>query len=229
MATETAARDQTGIRLSGLSHMAVPVRDEYRAAKFYMTILNADLDHLSQTVRDALPDRLKEKYGPTARGGLGMTVCDGFLINLFTQDYGQPAPGQHHPHFSFEVRGTDLWQWVEHLTYWGVPFGGPEIHHHSGNVSIYFSDPDGNRVELHCKTVTEELMQQLLPGKPLSMPLNDKGERLGRQTARRTHRMWCDVPQPHLRVPELGTIRSRRPGGPERTGHEGFRRRFLRI
>lgn len=169
MAIESSTRLRTSVNIHGLSHMTLPVHDRFAAARFYTTIFNCEIDH-------EIPlDRVRP-----GSGNIEVTVelCDGIEVGLFEQDHGQPGPEQGHPHHAFEVRAEDVPAWIEQLEYWGVPFFGPRAHG-ATTCSIYFNDPDGNHLELHCTDYPEELTGQLprghqvAAGEPSHAPAND--------------------------------------------------------
>lgn len=130
------------LHIQGLNHTTVPVRDRYRAALFYVAVLGGEMHHESD------PDRVKQ--GKARALQVGVRLCSGLEIDLFEQDYGQPKLEQAHPHHAFDVPAESLPQWAEHLKKWGVPLAGPMTRAGTGGAEIYFRDPDGNHLELHC-------------------------------------------------------------------------------
>ena len=131
------------LRLHGLSHTTVPVRDRYKAARFYVAVLGAEVSN------EAPPDRVK--LGLSRSLQIGLLMASGIELDVFEQDYGQPAWDQSHPHHAFDVPAEDVAAWVEQLTKWRVPFFGPMTRSGTTGCEIYFNDPDGNHLEINCR------------------------------------------------------------------------------
>jgi catechol 2,3-dioxygenase-like lactoylglutathione lyase family enzyme len=131
------------LRLRGLSHTTVPVRDRYKAARFYVAVLGAEVSN------EAPPDRVK--LGLSRSLQIGLLMASGIELDVFEQDYGQPAWDQSHPHHAFDVPAEDVAAWVEQLTKWRVPFFGPMTRSGTTGCEIYFDDLDGNHLEINCK------------------------------------------------------------------------------
>lgn len=130
------------LHIRGLNHTTVPVRDRYKAARFYVAVLGGEVHHESD------PDRVKK--GQARALQIGVRLCSGLEIDLFEQDYGQPNWDQAHPHHAFDVPAESLLKWAEQLKKWRVPMAGPMTRAGTGGAEIYFNDPDGNHLELHC-------------------------------------------------------------------------------
>ncbi len=130
------------LRIRALNHTTIPVRDRYRAASFYVAVLGGEMHH------ESAPDRVKKGLARSLQ--VGLRLCAGLEIDLFEQDYGQPAWDQSHPHLAFEVPSEALDSWVEQLKKWRVPFVGPMTRPGTRHAEIYFNDPDGNHLELIC-------------------------------------------------------------------------------
>lgn len=130
------------LRVRALNHTTIPVRDRYKAARFYIAVLGGEAHH------ESAPDRVKKGLARSLQ--VGVRLCEGLEIDLFEQDYGQPGWDQSHPHHAFDVPAETLEQWAEQLKKWQVPFVGPMTRAGTGGAEIYFNDPDGNHLELHC-------------------------------------------------------------------------------
>ncbi len=156
MALGTSAPAGTRVRIRGLNHFTLPVRDRYAAARFYTAVFNCEVDHESS------PDRVKKGLARSLQ--VGVTLCDGIELDLFEQDHGQPTVDQAHPHHAFDVGADQVPLWVEQLRYWGVPFVGPMTRAGTHGCEIYLNDPDGNHLELHCSQYPDELREQLAVG-----------------------------------------------------------------
>ena len=155
MAIETTASEGVDIRIRGLSHFTLPVRDRYVAARFYAAVLNGEVVH------ELDPEAVR--LGRARALFLGVKLCDGIVLDLFEQPYGQPQVEQAHPHHAFDITADDVPVWLERLRYWQVPFVGP-ITRGSPAIEIYFRDPDGNQLELNCRNYPAELRQALPKG-----------------------------------------------------------------
>lgn len=142
MTTDFLNPDAT-LHIRGLDHATVPVRDRYRAARFYIAVLGAEAHHESD------PDRVKKGLARALQ--VGVRVSPTLEFDLFEQDYGQPKFDQSHPHHAFDVPSESLVSWAAHLKKWGVPHVGPMTRTGTGSAEIYFTDPDGNPLELHCQ------------------------------------------------------------------------------
>jgi catechol-2,3-dioxygenase len=130
------------LHIRALNHTTIPVRDRYKAARFYVTVLGGEIHHESD------PDRVKKGLARALQ--VGVRLCSGLEIDLFEQDFGQPEWDQSHPHHAFDVPAETLEDWAAHLKQWGVPMVGPMTRAGTGGAEIYFNDPDGNHLELHC-------------------------------------------------------------------------------
>jgi len=130
------------LHIRALNHTTFPVRDRYKAARFYVAVLGGELHH------ESAPDRVKKGLARSLQ--VGVRICPGLELDLFEQDYGQPTWNQSHPHMALDVPPEDLEKWAEHLKKWQVPFVGPMTRAGTGGAEIYFNDPDGNHLEFHC-------------------------------------------------------------------------------
>ncbi len=130
------------LHIRALNHTTIPVRDRYKAALFYVAVLGGEIHH------ESAPDRVKKGLARSLQ--VGVRLCSGLEIDLFEQNYGQPAWDQSHPHHALDVPAEELKKWAAHLKKWKVPFVGPVTRAGTGSTEIYFNDPDGNHLELHC-------------------------------------------------------------------------------
>ncbi len=156
MAAPTSVHPGMQVRIRGLNHFTLPVRDRYAAARFYCAVFNCEVDHESS------PDRVAKGLARALQ--VGVKLCNGIELDLFEQHYGQPTVEQAHPHHAFDVAADDVPRWVEQLTYWQVPFVGPMTRAGTKGCEIYFNDPDGNHLELHCSDYPAELRERLAVG-----------------------------------------------------------------
>ncbi len=130
------------LHIRALNHTTIPVRDRYKAALFYVAVLGGEIHH------ESAPDRVKKGLARSLQ--VGVRLCSGLEMDLFEQNYGQPAWDQSHPHHALDVPAEELERWAAHLKKWKVPFVGPVTRAGTGSAEIYFNDPDGNHLELHC-------------------------------------------------------------------------------
>ena len=125
------------INLSGIGHVLLRVADEEASKRFF---------------RDVLGFRIAEQ--DPEHGGVFMTLGDGFhTIDIAQHPTPQDAPRPRHgqlglAHIAFKVASyAALREAYSHLLKNGV-----EIQRAADHVcqrSIYFADPDGNRLEIY--------------------------------------------------------------------------------
>ena len=132
------------LHIQALNHTTIPVKDRYRAARFYVAVLGGEVHH------ESAPDRVKKGLARSLQ--VGVRLCAGLEVDLFEQSHGQPAWDQSHPHHALDVPAEDLEKWAAHLKEWQVLFVGPMTRPGTGSAEIYFNDPDGNHLEFHCSS-----------------------------------------------------------------------------
>jgi hypothetical protein len=115
-----------------LNHLTIPVKDRYRAARFYIVALGAEAHH------ESAPDRVAKGLSRSLQFGIRMAA--NFEIDLFEQDFGQPDWNQSHPHLALDTSAEDLEKWVEHFKKWHIPFVGPMTRAGLG-VQRFINDP----------------------------------------------------------------------------------------
>ena len=135
------------LHIRGLNHLTMPVKDRYRAARFYVVALGGEIDH------ESAPDRVQKGLSRSLQVGVRMAL--GLELDLFEQDYGQPGWDQSHPHLALDTSAEDLERWAQHLRRWKVPFVGPITRAGTKGAELYFNDPDGNHLEIHCSNVPD--------------------------------------------------------------------------
>ena len=135
------------LHIRGLNHLTMPVKDRYRAARFYIVVLGAEAHH------ESAPDRAAKGLARSLQ--TGVRLAPGFEVDLFEQSYGQPDWNQSHPHLALDTSAEDLAKWTEHFKKWQVPFVGPMTRAGTTGAEIYFNDPDGNHLEIHCSSVPQ--------------------------------------------------------------------------
>ena len=135
------------LHILGLNHLTMPVKDRYRAARFYVVVLGGEIHH------ESAPDRVQKGLSRSLQ--VGVRMAPGLELDLFEQDYGQPGWDQSHPHLALDTSAEDLEKWAEHLRRWKVPFVGPITRAGTKGAELYFNDPDGNHLEIHCSNVPD--------------------------------------------------------------------------
>jgi catechol-2,3-dioxygenase len=145
-------------KIRGLNHLTLPVRDRYKAARFYVAVLGGEITH------ETSPDSVKQGLARAAQ--IGVQIAPGVQIDLFEQDYGQPNWDQGHPHIALDVSAEALAVWKEHLSSWGVPSAGPIQRGKSPAAELYFTDPDGNHLECCCSNYPDRASLPMGPYDP---------------------------------------------------------------
>jgi len=115
----------------GLRHLALNVRDPEASREFYMRVMQMQLEwkpdadniYLTSAGQDNLAlHRAKAERGPT---------------------------GQSLDHLGFIARtADDVDAWAEWIKSQGITLSAPPKTHRDGARSFYFSDPDGNSVQM---------------------------------------------------------------------------------
>jgi catechol 2,3-dioxygenase-like lactoylglutathione lyase family enzyme len=125
--------------LTGMDHAAIAVHDVERAVRFYQEALGGIV------------------YYSTGFGEPGRTPHVFMYVGSVLLQVGYPNDGKtfadptsqsHWPHVAFGASAAVLDQVAERLSDLGVPFSGPRSHLNVEAVSIYFKDPDHNKLEV---------------------------------------------------------------------------------
>ncbi|MCP1292519.1 fosfomycin resistance glutathione transferase [Chromobacterium sp. S0633] len=120
------------MKLNGLNHLTLAVRDLERAWDFYALTLGCQ---------------------PHARwDGGGYLSLDGLWLCLSLDPAAAPAPG--YTHYAFGVDAADFPAWRERLAAAGVRQWRDN---RSEGDSLYFLDPDGHQLELHVGSLASRL------------------------------------------------------------------------
>jgi catechol 2,3-dioxygenase-like lactoylglutathione lyase family enzyme len=130
------------ISLDGLSHTGFDVEDLDRTEKFYTEVLGAKVEWKRETGRT----RLMKLYV----GNLGLSIPE--------RPKGTPKPDVPFAiHFAYRADPEHALQYVEHVRSCGVEVDGPVGHgNEPQNVSWFFADPDGYRLEIEAHYATAE-------------------------------------------------------------------------
>jgi len=130
-------------------HITLPVRDLNKAARFYTQVLNMKI-----LTPPPSPEVIAKRR---AEGSMRFPSCNVSYnakpkISLFEYDRGFPEWDQDHPHTAFCVRAEDIDWCAQRLRDQGIPYDGPSLRGPAGGASLYFNDPDGNKLEFHAPT-----------------------------------------------------------------------------
>ncbi len=135
--------DRTFHGITGMSHTGFDVEDLDRTIEFYTKVLGAKLEW-----------RLETGKRPLCKlyiGNLGLSIPQ--------RDPGAPKPEIPFAiHFAFAVDPKQADECIEHVKSCGIEVDGPNGHGNEGmNLSWFFSDPDGHRLEIeaHYPSVEE--------------------------------------------------------------------------
>ncbi len=66
------------LHIRGLNHLTMPVKERYRAARFYIVVLGAEAHH------ESAPDRAAKGLARSLQ--IGVRLAPGFEIDLFEQE-----------------------------------------------------------------------------------------------------------------------------------------------
>src|SRR5262245_44877952 len=123
--------DPASLRLLGLRHVALNVRNVRRSLDFYSTVLGMKLEWL--------PDE-QNAYMTSGQDNLALHQMP---------DGGEPGPPQTLHHIAFVVRRPeDVDEWANRVRGHGIPLAAEPKTHRDGARSFYFRDPDGLLIQL---------------------------------------------------------------------------------
>ena len=129
--------------LTGLDHVALSVRDPERAVQFYTQVLGGTVFYATGFA----PEERAKNYIPHTFVHVGRTLIQVGVPNDF-KTYPDPESRSYWPHWAFGCDAATLDRAAEQLRRHGVPFSGPRSHPGVDAVSLYFLDPDGNKLEI---------------------------------------------------------------------------------
>jgi catechol 2,3-dioxygenase-like lactoylglutathione lyase family enzyme len=150
-----AEKAQIAGRVTGVDHVTIPVADMAVAERFYVGLLGAELiiridAEFIRTVSGGMPPERAAELNNPRNSPVHTSVRFGDAgprVDLFLQDWGQPAWDQAHPHTAFGIAPGDMDRVRDALHAAGVPTDGPRRLGPPGQASLYFNDPFGNRLE----------------------------------------------------------------------------------
>jgi len=131
-------------KISAMDHIVLNVPDVERSMAFYMQVLGLEPERLDQFRQGKVPF-------PSVR------VSQDTVIDLFPMKPGETIPHDRGVlnlnHFTMVVDAADFEAFQKHLTENGVKIEegpGRRWGARGYGLSVYFSDPDGNRIEVRC-------------------------------------------------------------------------------
>ncbi len=129
------------IELEGMSHTGFDVEDIDRCIKWYTEVLGAKLEWRRETP--------KMKSIKMYVGNLGLSVHE--------RKPGEPYEVPFAIHFAYRVLPENADAAIAHVKSCGVEVEGPQGHgNEPENVSWFFQDPDGHRIEIEAHYPTAE-------------------------------------------------------------------------
>jgi len=135
--------------VTGLDHVTAPVRDLQRAFRFYTEVLQMEP---AKPPPPAEVTARRRAEGTLRWPSANVRYPSGPEISLFEFDRGFAEWDQDHPHIAMAVRAEHIDVCAERLRACNIPFDGPSRRGPAGGASLYFNDPDGNKLEFHCRT-----------------------------------------------------------------------------
>jgi catechol 2,3-dioxygenase-like lactoylglutathione lyase family enzyme len=137
---EAHGQEPRRLRIAGLHHITLLVRDAERSAAFYRNLLGLRL--VEQATNDDDPDARHLVFGDEEGRPGTLVTC----LEYPQLDEGSVGVGSTH-HFALAVESEEeLGGWRDWLASQGVPT--TDVMERSRTKSIYLRDPDGHIVEL---------------------------------------------------------------------------------
>jgi catechol 2,3-dioxygenase-like lactoylglutathione lyase family enzyme len=130
-------------KITAMDHIVLNVEDIDRSLNFYTQVLGLEPERVDQFRRG-------EVRFPSVR------VSPETIIDLFPMQPGQVLGGSGLPnmnHFTMVVGEADFETFQKHLAEHGVAIDegpGRRWGARGNGLSVYFTDPDGNRIEVRC-------------------------------------------------------------------------------
>ena len=130
-------------KITAMDHIVLNVEDIDRSLTFYTQVLGLEPERVDQFRRG-------EVRFPSVR------VSPETIIDLFPMQPGQVLGGSGLPnmnHFTMVVGEADFEPFQKHLAENGVTIDegpGRRWGARGNGLSVYFTDPDGNRIEVRC-------------------------------------------------------------------------------
>lgn len=126
-----------------MDHVALPARDPERAAAFYVEVLSGTMYYATGFSEE---ERRQQRV-PHSFVHVGNVLVQTAYPND-GKTFADPNNKSYWPHFAFGASADVLDRMCEQLQSHGVPYSGPHSHLNVEAVSIYFMDPEGNKLEV---------------------------------------------------------------------------------
>lgn len=126
--------------ITAMDHIVINVRDMKKALQFYTDVLG-------------LPGERIEEFGQGKVGFPSVRINADTLIDLFpmSESEGQDVSAANMNHFCMVINPSDMPAVIKRLEANGVEIDEgpvPRWGAHGNGTSIYFNDPEGNRIEI---------------------------------------------------------------------------------
>ncbi|MBM3943515.1 MAG: hypothetical protein FJ316_11480 [SAR202 cluster bacterium] len=128
------------MRVIGLDHLVVNVKDMDAALEFYGKVLGMEVLRLDQFRQGKV-------------GFVSVRASDHSIIDLRPSDASAASGGENVDHFCLVLEATDMPALMSRLETQGVKVAGPVSPRwgsHGNGPSFYLWDPEGNKIELKC-------------------------------------------------------------------------------
>jgi catechol 2,3-dioxygenase-like lactoylglutathione lyase family enzyme len=129
--------------MTGIDHVALSVNDPERAVDFYTEVLGGTVYYAT----GFSDEERAANWIPHTFVHVGKTLIQVGVPND-RKSYPDPESRSYWPHWSFGASPEVLDRMAEQLTSHGIPYSGPRSHPGTDAVSLYFIDPDGNKLEI---------------------------------------------------------------------------------
>jgi catechol 2,3-dioxygenase-like lactoylglutathione lyase family enzyme len=147
---EPRSAEELGLKIDGVNHLTLPVRDHDKARKFYIEVLGAEVR------REPSWDSVRA--GRSNSTALAVRICEGAELDLFYQPFGMAQPDQQYPRHAFYVQAPEeLDAFRARLEAVGTPTAlitRQEPTPPAGQpcrAELHFNDPDGNHLQIDCR------------------------------------------------------------------------------
>lgn len=123
----------------GWHHIAIPVPDIEKSEKWYCDVLRGTVKmRMGWSDVDRRSNRSRQIW--IQAGEALINLCEGPAV--------ERQPDNHFFHYAMYSQADQLDDWISHLNSHGATVLGPYGHGGSPELSLYFDDPDGYRLEI---------------------------------------------------------------------------------
>jgi catechol 2,3-dioxygenase-like lactoylglutathione lyase family enzyme len=129
----------TKIKLKGITHFGLNVKNMDRAEHFYSDLLGFEV--VTRTATKA-----GQKHFEFDAGNVFIALFESPELDIENAQKTMTDDG--YLHFAFAADKDQAAAMIQHLKNNGVRFDG-ETRNHPGGDSVYFYDPDGHVIEIH--------------------------------------------------------------------------------